>query len=349
VALSGALAGAILILALSPPTITTTIVSSDIVPAKRALILDDILSGYATINGGADHILAVSKRVLEWGTDERINRIYPSLARIPVIGSTGIPDPEQILYLQPDAVFVYIRFADFLKKLGLPGVFEVRIDFQHPIQSREEMWMGIGKVTGKSNRARALAERYKDKRRALQRQLLFEAERRVRAVYVQVYPNGSWWTTNSGYYLAYKLELAGAINAAKDLKFHGAADLEQLLLLDPDVILFVSNPGDRTTAKELSARPEFRALRAVRERRTYELPSHAFMNEPVEDPLLLTWMAEVFYPEVVPRRLRDEYKETYQEVYHYAISDDEIDRAICLEENRYSAGYERFVRQETRR
>ena len=40
----------------------------------------------------------------------------------------------------------------------------------------------------------------------------------------------------------------------------------------------------------------------------------------------------------MPRRLRDEYRETYQEVYHYAISDDEIDRAIYLDENHHSAG-----------
>lgn len=68
------------------------------------------------------------------------------------------------------------------------------------------------------------------------------------------------------------------------------------------------------------------------------------MNEPVEDPLLIEWMAEVFYPDIMPRRLREEYKETYWDVYHYHISDDEIDKAIFLDENCRSAGYERFVR-----
>jgi len=46
----------------------------------------------------------------------------------------------------------------------------------------------------------------------------------------------------------------------------------------------------------------------------------------------------------MPRRLRAEYKETYQEVLHYALSDDDIDRAIYLNENSHSAGYERFMR-----
>jgi iron complex transport system substrate-binding protein len=108
--------------------------------------------------------------------------------------------------------------------------------------------------------------------------------------------------------------------------------------------MFAANPGDRTTMKEIADRPEFQSLRAVRERRIYKLPEHTNMNELVEDPLLLTWMAELFYPDAMPRQLRDEYKETFQEVYHYSVSDDEIDKVIYLEENRHSAGYERFVR-----
>ena len=46
---------------------------------------------------------------------------------------------------------------------------------------------------------------------------------------------------------------------------------------------------------------------------------------------------------VMPRRLRDEYRETYQEVYHYAISDDEIE--CHLPDETAPAGYERFMRK----
>ena len=41
---------------------------------------------------------------------------------------------------------------------------------------------------------------------------------------------------------------------------------------------------------------------------------------------------------------RKEFKAAYQEVYHYSLSDDEIDRNIFLDENRSSAGYGRFTR-----
>lgn len=343
IALFSVLAAAVFILALFPPTITTAPASTVILPAKRALILDDILSGYATINEGADHILAVSKRTLEWGTNGPMVRIYPSLARIQVTGNIEIPDPEQVLRLRPDIVFASTWQAGFLRMLRLPGLLEVKYNSQKPTQFRVDTWKAMGETTGKSARAAALQDRYAMRMAALGKQIPSDATKHKRVAYVGSY-KGAWWNANSSYYLAYKLELAGAINAAKGFKFNSAADLEQLLLLDPDVILFISNPGDKTTMKEILGQTEFQSVRAVKEHRIYKLPEHTYMNEPVEDPLLLTWMAEVFYPDVMPRRLRDQYKETYREVYHYAISDDEIDKAIYLDENRHSAGYDRFAR-----
>jgi iron complex transport system substrate-binding protein len=321
------MAAAILTLSFFPPAVRTTPASSTIMRAKKVEILLGIVSGYATINQGADHIAAISKPALEWVTNEPMNRIYPGLGRIPIIGTDYTPDPEQVLWLQPDAVFVNSWQAPFLKKLGLPGLIECKYDEQNPIGSREEMWSVMGDVTGKSVRAEALAKRYVAKRMVLRRRFPSDIERQVRVVYVHV-DHGIWWTTNREYYLAYKLELAGAINVSKDLRFADTTDLEQLLLLDPDVILFATKPGDHTTMQEVVRRPEFQSLRAVREHRIYKLPAHTYMNDPVEDPLLLRWMAEVFYPDGMSSGLREEYKETYHEVYGYAISDDEIDRAI---------------------
>jgi ABC-type Fe3+-hydroxamate transport system substrate-binding protein len=337
------LAAAIFIFSLFSPSIQLKSDPIAIFPTERAMILEEILSGYVTINESADHILAVSKPALEWVVEEPMNRIYPFLEHIPIVGTNYVPDPEQVLWLQPDAVWVNLWQAGLLKKVGIPGIIEVKYDLQNPIQSREEMWAMIGNATGKSGRSKTLAERYTSRKKALHKQLPSDAKRQVRVAYVHVY-NGEWWTTNSTYYIAYKLELAGAQNIGKDLKFTAKADLEQLLLLDPDVLLFAANPGDNTTLREITGRPEFQALRAVRERRIYKFLQHSYMNEPVEDPLLLMWMAEIFYPDVMPRRLRDEFKETYWDVYHYPISDDEIDKAIYWEENRFSAGYERFER-----
>jgi hypothetical protein len=64
----------------------------------------------------------------------------------------------------------------------------------------------------------------------------------------------------------------------------------------------------------------------------------------VEEPLMLRWFAEILYPGQISGSLRTEYKKTYAEVYHYSVSDDEIDRTLYLKDNLQSAGYERFAR-----
>jgi iron complex transport system substrate-binding protein len=349
VLLFAALAASVVILSLfHPVTNKNPLASSAVSPARRTLISTITLSGYTTIDEGAEHIIAVSKPARDWAADGLLNRIYPAIERLPLTGNTVIPDPEQILYLHPDAVFVYTGQAGALEETRLHGLIEVMVDPENPIQSREKIWRRIGEVAGKNARATWLVDRYAAKRAALKQLFPKDMARKVRVACVNVY-NGKWWTTSSDYYIAYKLELAWAQNLSKGLRFIGEADLEQLLLLEPDVILFVSSPNEKTTLQKIVGRPEFRSLRAVRERRFYKLPLHTYMNEPVEDPLLFTWMAEIFYPDIMPNRLREEYKETYQDVYHYAVSDDEIDKAIYLEENRHSAGYERFIRQEAGR
>ena len=287
--------------------------------------------------------MAMSKPARAYAASGQLDRIYPSLQRIPIVGSTVIPDPEQVLRLRPDAVFVYAGQDDVLKKTGLPGVIATTANPKDPIGSRKRIWRAMGGAVGNGARVAALLDRYAAKIAALHKCLPQDKTRRRRVVYVHA-NQGDWMVTNDNYYMAYKMELAGAENLSKSSRISAKADLEQLMVMDPDVILFASNTDDKTTLQEIVGRPEFEALRAVRERRIYKFPEHSFMNELVEDPILLTWMAEIFYPDTMPRRLREKYKETYQEIYHYAISDDEIDKAIYLEENRHSAGYERFVR-----
>ena len=94
----------------------------------------------------------------------------------------------------------------------------------------------MGKAAGESARVTALLDRWAAKRAALKMALPQDAARQVRAAWVHVY-DGEWYTTNGDGFIAYKLELAGARNVTRDFKFTGKADLEQLLLADPDIIL----------------------------------------------------------------------------------------------------------------
>ncbi|HEY3309121.1 MAG TPA: hypothetical protein VGJ93_11755 [Desulfuromonadaceae bacterium] len=67
------------------------------------------------------------------------------------------------------------------------------------------------------------------------------------------------------------------------------------------------------------------------------------MEGPVDEHLLHSGWRNFYTQMSCPERLREQFKATYQEIYHYAISDDDTDKAIFLKRNLSSAGYERFI------
>lgn len=333
----------VFVLSLFPPSLRLRPEPDDLFPAKRVVMMDNSLSSYLTINEGTDHILAISEFAQDWVEGGLLKRIYPAINRMPLTGYSNIPDPEQMLYLQADAIFTWHGAGNALKSVEPSRTIELWVDPKDPIGSREKSWRDMAKVAGKNARVEALLRKWAEKRAALKTALPQDPARQVRVALVNV-NNGDWFTTNSQDFMAFTLGLAGAQNVMKRFKFGSKGDLEQLLLADPDVILFNLNPDDHSTARQFIDQPELRSLRAVREGRAYRVPLHTLMNELVEDRIILTWMAEVFYPDIMPRRLREEYRETYREVYGYSISEDEIDRAVYLGENLPSAGYKRFER-----
>jgi iron complex transport system substrate-binding protein len=137
---------------------------------------------------------------------------------------------------------------------------------------------------------------------------------------------------------------AGGENPARDQNFSGEMNIEQMMLLDPDVIILVPSVLASTTPSTFYNDPRWRPIRAVRDKRVYLMPATTSYNQPVDERLILNWMAEIFRPEVMPRRARGLYREVYRAVYNFDLNDEEIDNALFLNENSVSAGYERFFR-----
>jgi iron complex transport system substrate-binding protein len=140
------------------------------------------------------------------------------------------------------------------------------------------------------------------------------------------------------------LEHVGAFNEARDLSVSGALDPEQILRFDPDVIVMPSFRGE-AAPKRLYGDPTWQALRAVRQRRVYLMPESSSFNFPVDETLLLTWLAELLHPSL-PLVTRAAYREIYAQAYHYELGDDEIDQSLFMKENCNSVGYERFAREQ---
>lgn len=341
-----------LVVALFPPTVQPAQTEGAVVkPAQNAVILPVILSAYMTINRGTSHILAVSNISREWGGYGLAGHIYPSVAKLPIIGRMIIPEPEQLLRVRPDVLITHKQQSDVLRKIGMQGLVEINMMPRKPLQTRLMIWKQLGQVTGNGSRVSELMRWDAAQRQKIAAVVAAAGSQRPRVLLAHV-GNRAWSVPGGGYALGASLEEAGAINVAASFRLSGRVNLEQLLALDPEIIVLDPNvmmspyaSSHDTTPLDVYKMPECQMLRAVKTRRVYQLPMHSYTNESIEDPLLLSWMAEIFHPEQTPHRLRDVYRETYQTIYGYALTDDEIDRALFLSENSRSEGYERFARQ----
>lgn len=346
--LLAAISLAAIVVSIFPPTVQPPARHSLSGPAQRAVVLPVILSAYATIDRGVNHLLAVSNVAREWGSYGVMGDVYPAAAKLPVVGRMILPEPEKLLSVHPDALFVPKQQSEVLRKLGMPGLVEVSFMPRDARKSRFGVWRLIGATTGNAERVMALMRWDAQQREELQRLLGSFHGRPPRVLLVHA--GKGQWSVPGGYYaMGSNIAEAGGVNLATSFKLSGLINLEQILALDPEILLLDPNvmmspyaSNHDVTPEEIYKMPECQVLQAVKNRRVYMLPQHSYTNESIEDPLILSWMAEVFYPEQAPHRLRGVYREAYRQIYGFNISDEEIDRALFLKENRGSAGYERF-------
>ena len=120
-------------------------------------------------------------------------------------------------------------------------------------------------------------------------------------------------------------------------------DREAVLRVDPDILLLSAG----LSPQQLLNRPAWQSVRAVRERRLYRIPpgiaEHTWNI--IDLPIYCRWMAEVAYPERMPRRLRAEMRQTYLREFGYRLSEVELDQALAVAENQGTKGYGRFAQE----
>ncbi len=102
-------------------------------------------------------------------------------------------------------------------------------------------------------------------------------------------------------------------------------DMEQILLWDPDVILFA--PG--SIYADVKNRPEWQAVSAIRNGTYYEVPfgPYNWMGFPpsVQRYLGMMWMSQLLYPETARYDLYGAVKEYFELFYHCGITQDQFD------------------------
>lgn len=320
-------------------------------PAQRVVIYPLMLPAYLAVNNGTAHLLAASKGSLGQMNNNLLGTVFPEAKNTQEItGAYLSPRPadlEELMRLDPDAVFSGWGpgMVDPLKAVGMPGV--VAISWGRPADYRRdfaEVCKLIGEVTNRRERVHLLISRYDRERHQVLDRLPANA---VASANVVVLDGGRSYQilSGKGFWLNEELQALRVRNKGQELRTNFGGNIEDLLRLDPDVLLLVPEPGEDSSPATFMARKEYQSLHAVKDRRVYTAPMFSLSNLFLEEPLLLDWLAEMFYPDVAPPRLRAMYRQTFLELFQFRLSDDEIDRAIYVRENFQSQGYERFTRE----
>lgn len=303
---------------------------------QRVFIGANILAPLAMVDEGVDRVAAASQNGKYGSAKGLVDRIYPGIAAVPSSGSSA----EDLLRLRPDVILAWNVHSKELIETGLRHLIQLRIDDKSPTASRIQLWTLLGQVTGQTARVNHLIARYFDQIGKISACISPSVDSPPR-VAILMLEAGVWWIGRRGHYYNDLLQLAGATNPVRDVDW-GIFGLEQLIALDPDIIL-LTDFGDNIAPNGLYEVREMNAVRAVRMHRVYRIPSQPLFSAPVMDPLLIRWMTELFYPDVMEKELRDAYRSTYRYVFEYELSEDEIDEALFMKGNLTSVGYQRFL------
>ena len=243
-------------------------------------------------------------------------RLAPELAQKTALGDLTHVDPEQLVALHPQVVFV-TNYApqEMIDKISSLGIPVVAISLRHdtvgeqtkmnPTMADEEQAYDrglregialIGDIVNKPQEAKALIDAT-DKGRKLvsDRLLAIPEDQRVRAYMA----NPDLTTYGSGKYTGLMMAHAGALNvAASTVKGFKPVAMEQVIAWNPQVI-FVQDRYPKVVDEILQS-PQWQVIDALKNHRVYLMPDYAkAWGYPMPEAMGIgeLWMAKKLYPQ----------------------------------------------------
>lgn len=243
-------------------------------------------------------------------------RLAPELNQKATLGDLTHVDPEKLVALHPQVVFVtnYApqEMIDSITALGIPVVaISLRHDEpgenakMNPSIRDEEMAYDkglregitlIGEIINKPAEAKALITATDEGRKIVSDRLKdVPAEKRIRAYMA----NPELTTYGSGKYTGLMMLHAGAVNvAAATVKGFKTVSMEQVIAWDPQVI-FVQDRYP-SVVNEIYSSPQWQAIDAVKNHRVWLMPDYAkAWGYPMPEAMGIgeLWMAKKLYPQ----------------------------------------------------
>ena len=198
----------------------------------------------------------------------------PEATKKPHVGTMVNPSLERIVALKPDLALGTPEAnrretADQLERLGIPVYGVTASTLRGTLASIED----LGKVLGRGAEATRLVAEMQGRIDGIENRIKGQSAPRVLFVV--------WYrpliTVGPHTFIADVIRTAGGVPIGEDLKGEWPRlSLEELLPLDPDMILFPETESFSPGLKEFRALPGWKELRAVKEGRMY------FVSETIE-------------------------------------------------------------------
>jgi len=266
---------------------------------------------------GVEHHEAVSNRWV--GSQGRPYRMAnPQLGNLPVIGSRNKPQPEKIIKLHPDIIFIgsgAVRMAKQLQRqTGIPVVVLDLGDLGAGRKRFLKSLQLVGELCGKEKRANSLTGKIKE--------CLVDLEQRTGGIVLgkrkKVYLGGIQFKVAHGilgtsreyppFQLIHADNVVDALPITKKLvKGRLSIKREIFINLAPEVV-FICESGIELVSRELKE-PLYRELPAIRAGKVYGLMPHYYATAPA------TVLAETYY---IGKTL---YPDRFQDIGIPALSD----------------------------
>ena len=232
-------------------------------PARRIVSLIPSLTEDLFAVGAGDRVVGVSE----------YSDYPPQAKRLPVVSSFASIDAERIVALHPDVVVAIPSQQNLAGDIARAGI---RVAFFRD-DSLADVYANlhaIGELVGRTAQADAVIAHLRSQTQELKHSRPQRARRP--SVFV-VLGTAPIFTVGRGSYISSLLALAGAKNAAEDVRApYARYSAEALVARQPDALIV--DPDVRLN--EVAAEPPWSALRAVREGRVFVLPDAAILERP---------------------------------------------------------------------
>ncbi|MGQ9476243.1 MAG: iron ABC transporter substrate-binding protein [Actinomycetota bacterium] len=278
------------------------------IPAERVTAIGPSALRLVCYAGAAGKVVGIENMEKQWGTGRPYIMAHPELKELPVIGQGGpdsSPDPEKLISVDPDVIFVaYLADAakadELQQQTGVPVVVLSPGKLGTFDEELLESIRLVGEITG--NRERA--EEVVDFIRECQEDLRSRTEDIPAEEKPKVYVGGIGFKGAHGIESTQAhfppLSAVGAVNLADETGQKGSVmiDKEKLLVWDPDII-FVDEAGLALVREDYGKNPGYyQSLRAFREGKVYGYLPFNYYATNVETAIADAYfMGKIIFPQ----------------------------------------------------